>query len=74
MNDKEKLAAMLKTIEVIKAGYGGMLPNGNIVDRREHPDALPIQKNAMLGAPEPRPLDGGPDIVPLQPHERRPAG
>ena len=45
-----------KIAEVVKLGYGGMLPNGNLVDRREHPDAMPIQKNTLLGAPEPKPV------------------
>jgi len=49
----EHRAALLKGIEVSKSGWGGILPNGNIVDRREHPNAIPIAKNSMFGVPEP---------------------
>lgn len=52
----EKKAIFDKIAEIVKSGYAGMLPNGNIVDRREHPNATPIQKNAMLGAPAPLPI------------------
>lgn len=51
-----KLAALLKIREIVSAGYGGCMPNGNIVDRREHPEAIPIQKNTMLDVPEPKKL------------------
>lgn len=46
----------LKLLEVIKNGFAGVVENGMIVDRRERPDAIPIQKNDMLGAPEPKAL------------------
>ena len=39
--------------DVIKAGYGGILPNVGIVDRRLHPEAFPIPANPSLGVPEP---------------------
>ena len=39
--------------DVVKSGYGGVMPNGNIVDRREHPEAVPIMGNPWLGIPEP---------------------
>lgn len=45
---------LLKTKELIRSGYAGVLPNGNIVDRREHPDAVPVQKNALFGTPAPK--------------------
>lgn len=39
-------------------GWAGVLGNGNIVDRRVHPDAVPIPANSLLGVPEPkRPSD-----------------
>jgi hypothetical protein len=43
----------LKTLEISKSGYAGVMPNGNIVDRREHPEAMPIEENKMLGIPKP---------------------
>jgi hypothetical protein len=39
----------------IKSGYGGILPSGVVVDRREFPDAIPIPANKLLGTPEPKP-------------------
>lgn len=42
--------------KIIASGFAGVKPNGNIVDRRAYPDALPIQKNEKLGTPEPLPL------------------
>ncbi len=40
--------------ELIRSGYAGVLPNGNIVDRREHPNAVPMAANSMMGVPEPK--------------------
>lgn len=51
--DEARKAEMLKVLEAVKAGHAGTLPNGNLVDRREHPEAVPLQKNALLGVPEP---------------------
>lgn len=45
-----------KIIEARDAGYLGMLANGNLVDRREYPEATPMQKNEAMGIPEPKPL------------------
>jgi hypothetical protein len=41
-------------IEIITSGYGGILSGGEIVDRRQHPEAMPIQANKLLGVPEPK--------------------
>lgn len=58
---KEKIPAMVKdTTEymakiqnLIKSGYAGVMPGtGMIVDCREFPEAVPIQKNTLLNAPE----------------------
>jgi hypothetical protein len=49
----ECLAQLLKGLEISKSGWGGLLANGQIVDRREHPEAIPIARNSMLGIPEP---------------------
>ena len=56
--DQEKVDALMKILEINKSGYAGVLPNGNIVDRREHPTAIPVQKNAMFNIPEPKKLEG----------------
>ena len=37
-------------------GYAGILSNGNIVDRREFPKAIPVQKNSIFGTVEPKEL------------------
>lgn len=47
----------MESIEVTRAGYGGVLPNGNVVDRREHPDAIPLQRNPSMGIPEPKEIE-----------------
>ncbi len=54
--EKEKLKELLKILDLNKSGYAGMLPNGNIVDRREHPTAIPIQENKMFGVVKPKDL------------------
>ena len=52
----EHLKELMKIIEINKAGYAGILSNGNIVDRREYPEAIPVQKNTMFGIPKPKKL------------------
>lgn len=49
----EHRAGLMKALEVSKSGWGGILSTGEIVDRREHPEAIPIAKNSMFGVPEP---------------------
>lgn len=36
------------------SGYSGCLPNGNIVDRRYFPEAIPVKENKLLGIARPR--------------------
>ena len=50
----QQLIEQLKALQISKSGYGGIMPNGNIVDRREHPEAIPIQENKSLGVPKPK--------------------
>jgi hypothetical protein len=52
--DQPRVDALLKIQEIVKSGFAGVLPNGNIVDRREFPTAIPIQRNSLLGVPEPK--------------------
>jgi hypothetical protein len=58
--DDEKRKAFLEWHEkherVKKEGFAGVLGNGQMVDRREFPDAIPLQKNSLLGIPEPKEL------------------
>lgn len=53
---EKKKEELLKIVELNKSGYAGCLPNGNIVDRREFPNAIPIQKNSLFGVVEPKEL------------------
>jgi hypothetical protein len=50
----ERTAKLLEIAEAIKAGYGGVLPSGQVVDRRYQPHAMPIPANPLMGTPEPR--------------------
>lgn len=43
---------LITAMEITELGYAGVMPNGNIVDRRKHPEAISIPKNAQLGIPE----------------------
>lgn len=49
-----KVAYMEAIRPAIQEGYGGVLPNGNVVDRRIYPDAIPIPANTLFGTPEPK--------------------
>lgn len=53
----ERVNILRAGIELTKSGFAGIMPNGNIVDRREFPNAVPIQKNTMFGTPEPKKLE-----------------
>jgi len=47
---------LIKIMEINDSGYAGCDRNGNIVDRREHPEAVPVQENRLLGIPKPKKL------------------
>ena len=53
---QERIKLLMEGIELSKSGYAGVLPNGNIVDRRKHPEAMPVGKNSMFGIPDPKPV------------------
>ena len=50
-----RVKELRKGVDLIKSGYAGVLPNGNIVDRREHPTAVPCSENPLFGTPKPKP-------------------
>lgn len=50
----ERVKELRNGIDLIKSGYAGVLPNGNIVDRREYPKAIPCQENPLFGTPKPK--------------------
>lgn len=54
--DQEKVDALMKVMEINKSGYAGVLPTGEIVDRRKHPEAIPVQENPLFGVPAPKKL------------------
>jgi hypothetical protein len=60
LGDEEKIKELRKIIALNKTGYAGVMPNGNIVDRREHPEAIPVQENRMLGVVKPKPVKKSP--------------
>lgn len=51
---------LIEIYEINQSGYAGILSNGNIVDRRKYPTAIPVQKNSLLGIPEPKELPSTP--------------
>ena len=53
---QERLKILMQTMEIIESGYAGVLPSGGIVDRREHPSAIPIQENPLFNTPKPKKL------------------
>lgn len=51
---KENLGEWIQGLNA--SGYAGILSNGNIVDRREFPEAIPVQKSSVFGTVEPKDL------------------
>lgn len=41
-----------------ESGYAGVMPTGEIVDRRFFPEAYPVRENSLLGIPKSKPLPG----------------
>lgn len=51
-----RLKLLQESIELTKSGYAGIDNNGNKVDRRKFPDAVPLQYNPSLNIPHPKEL------------------
>lgn len=51
-----KIAKLMQIAKITYEGYAGILPNGNIVDRREFPHARPIPANKLLNIGKPKKL------------------
>lgn len=49
---------LIDIFEINQSGYAGINRKGHIVDRRMDPDAIPVQKNTLLGIPEAKELTG----------------
>ncbi len=45
---------LMERLAICESGYGGILHNGNIVDRRRYPQAIPLPKNSLFNTPEPK--------------------
>lgn len=56
LKDDAAVAAKARTQAIIKSGYAGIHPELGIVDRRDHPSAVPVEESAVLGAPAPKEL------------------
>jgi hypothetical protein len=50
---RKLLLAVDQHLAVKAAGFAGVNSKGTIVDRRDHPDAIAMQKNDYLAIPEP---------------------
>ena len=55
---KEKIAEIVAHEELKASGYMGVTRYGRQVDRRDFPDAIPVQANRLLGIPKPKKLKG----------------
>jgi hypothetical protein len=58
VDKREKLATLLKIRAIYLSGFGGLLKNGSIVDRREFPQAMPIGEYAKFGIPKSQKITG----------------
>lgn len=54
MKDTTEVEALMGRVALSKTGYAGILGDGSIVDRRKFPNAVPVQKNPMMGIPAPK--------------------
>lgn len=59
MTDEQRLKAIRASLELTASGYAGVDRMGNKVDRREFPDAVPMQENSLLNIPKPKPVNNG---------------
>jgi hypothetical protein len=53
---QERLHVLLEIRSVYKSGFGGILGDGSIVDRRKFPRAVPIDAYTQFGIPKSRKL------------------
>lgn len=62
MAEQERIKKLMASLELTKTGYAGIDKNGNKVDRREHPEAVPLMKSTPLGIPEPKKVPNDPHL------------
>lgn len=53
MDRDDQVQLQEELLEAISLGFGGVIENGQIVDRRLFPNAIPLQKNVLMKVPEP---------------------
>lgn len=53
-DQKKDMAGWIKGLNA--SGYAGINKQGTIVDRREFPSAVPVQKNSLFGVEKPKKL------------------
>lgn len=52
--EKKHLKALMDIKAIIASGWAGVTGKGGIVDRRIHPEAIPLQENKLMGTPKPK--------------------
>jgi len=60
---EQRRERLLKIKELSTTGFAGVMPNGQIVDRREMPQAVPMKRNIYFGIPDPQPVAGDRELV-----------
>lgn len=53
MSEEKRLKYLTEIVALSQSGYGGLSPQGEIVDRRKHPSAVPIPENSLMKIPKP---------------------
>ncbi len=48
---------LMESLELTQTGYAGIDKNGNKVDRRKHPDTMPLPYNEFLLIPHPKEIN-----------------
>lgn len=60
--EQERIKNLMASLELTKTGYAGLDRNGNKVDRRQFPKAVPFAKSTPLNIPHPRCIKCGNEI------------
>jgi len=60
---------LVDVYEINQSGFAGIDRDGNIVDRRKIPTAVPVQENKMMGIPKPKRLPKTPFKITCNHHK-----
>jgi hypothetical protein len=55
---RDRLGILLQRRLIYRSGFGGLLSNGIIVDRRKFPNSTPIVEYALFGIPKSKKISG----------------